>query len=132
MRAGVTGPLRLTVAAFLALALAACAANGAQPTPAGTPAVTVDLTAHDTAFDESTLEVPAGETFAIQFDNEDGLPHNVSIHGNGEARNGDVFTGPGQRTYVFAGLPPGTYTFQCDIHPTTMTGTFVVGSSGIR
>lgn len=104
---------------------------GGQPTPAGTPATTVELSAHSTAFDQARLEVPADQTFAIDFTNTDPAPHNVAIHGNGAVRTGEAFSGPGQRTYVFAGLPAGTYVFQCDVHP-FMTGTLVVGTAAVR
>jgi plastocyanin len=40
---------------------------------------------------------------------------------------GDVITGPKKITYTFdAPEKPGTYFFRCDIHPTTMTGQFIV------
>ena len=35
-------------------------------------------------------------------------------------------TGPATTTYSVPALKSGTYYFQCDVHPTTMNGTFVV------
>jgi plastocyanin len=36
-------------------------------------------------------------------------------------------TGPTTTTYTFtAPSTPGSYFFRCDVHPTQMTGTFVV------
>ena len=39
---------------------------------------------------------------------------------------GTTFAGPGIDDTVFAATPAGTYFFRCDVHPTTMTGTFIV------
>lgn len=36
-------------------------------------------------------------------------------------------TGPATTTYTFtAPSTPGTYFFRCDVHPTVMTGQFIV------
>lgn len=105
--------MKLAVA-LLALMLAAC--GGASPTPAGTPAVTVPLTAKNLAFDQSTITVPADATFAIALDNQDGVPHNVAISGNGQSRSSEPFSGPATKTFVYAALPAGTYTFVCSVH----------------
>jgi plastocyanin len=120
---------RLGALVFGAVVLiSACGGGAGQPTPAGTPAATVQLVARGSAFDKNRLDVPADAAFAIDFNNTDAVPHNVSIHGNGSARTTDTFSGPAERTFVLAALPAGTYTFQCDVHP-NMTGTFVVGGS---
>ena len=39
---------------------------------------------------------------------------------------GALVTGPKTATYKVDALEPGTYFFRCDVHPTTMTGTFIV------
>lgn len=108
-------------ASILGLAVVACA-GGPSVTPAGTPAVTLPLSAQSSKFDQSYLAVPAGSPFGIQFENKDTVPHNVSILGGPAGMSGEVFSGPGGRTYVFAALPAGSYTFHCDVHP-EMTGT---------
>ena len=107
--------------------LAAC--GGASPTPAGTPAVTLPLTAKNLAFDEATMAVPADQTFAITLDNEDAVPHNVAITGNGQSRTSEPFIGPATKTFTYAALPAGTYTFLCSVH-TDMKGTLNVTASG--
>ena len=56
---------------LIALSLAACG-GGTSPTPVGTPAVTVPLTAKDLAFDKSSFGVPADVTFAVELNNQDG------------------------------------------------------------
>jgi plastocyanin len=62
------------------------------------------------------------------------VPHNLEIYTNEQATTrlagatgpSDVVTGVAQTSYQISGLPPGTYFFRCDIHPTQMTGKFVV------
>ncbi|HJP67135.1 MAG TPA: cupredoxin domain-containing protein [Actinomycetota bacterium] len=94
---------------------------------------TIQIAAKGIAFDKSCLAAPAGSPFSIVFDNQDaGIPHNVDVlSGPGgthvAAANGpsDIVTGVATDTYQVAALDPGTYYFQCDIHP-NMHGTFVV------
>jgi plastocyanin len=82
-------------------------------------------------FETDCLAAPAGEAFTIEFDNSDtGQIHNVAIYesAGGEAFfQGDTITAPDTITYDADPIDePGQYYFQCDVHPTTMTGTFVV------
>lgn len=114
----------------------------ATPTvaPTATPtttaqSVTINLIAHNIAFNLSTITVPACADVTINFDNEDvGIPHNFALYTNSSATTvlftGPVITGPATTTYHFtAPCTPGTYFFRCDIHPTIMFGNFVVTSS---
>ena len=129
----------LTLSLILGLALAACS-GGDEPSESvatdggsgsGTAAVeggTVEISAADLEFDATTIEAPAGEDFTITLVNNDTAPHNISIYAE---EGGQVLaTGPmgdaGQtvETEVTA-LEPGTYYFQCDLHP-EMNGTLVV------
>ena len=108
-------------AAATSPASAACA-------PAGTA---LQLVALNAVFDTDCLAAPAGKPFTIAFDNQDaGVPHNVSIYTDDSATKslfvGELVTGPTQVTYEVGALPAGTYFFRCDVHPTTMTGTFIV------
>jgi len=105
---------------FAAIVLACTAAPPAEPV--GTPAATVELAADNLAFDRETLTVPANAPFAITFENRESPPHNVSIRGDGVLFVGETFQGPARRTYVVPALPPGEYTFICDVHP-DMRGT---------
>jgi len=107
--------------AILALTLASCSGSSGA-TPAGTPAVTVEISALNNVFDRAELTVIAAAPFAIRFENLDVVPHNVSVRGGPTALVGEIFTGPAERTYYFASLPEGTYTFLCDVHP-EMKGT---------
>jgi plastocyanin len=110
----------------LALIVAACSAG-----PIVTPAVEggIPLVASGTAFDRTTLEVPAGRAISLVFENRDGAPHNVSITQAGAALPlfvGEIFGGPAARVYEVPALPAGRYAFRCDVHP-EMTGTIVSG-----
>ncbi len=106
------------------------------PPPTTTTApksVTVDLVAQNVKFNLSTITVPAGAAVTINFNNKDsGVIHNFSLYANSSAAppalfQGQNITGPATTVYTFtAPTTPGTYFFRCDIHPTIMTGTFVV------
>jgi len=105
--------------------------------PAGIPTShvhSISLTAENLAFDARTLFVHAGAGVVVNFNNKDkGIPHNFSVYTDPSATKpifiGDVITGPATTTYTFtAPTTPGDYFFRCDVHPTIMTGTFVVQS----
>ena len=110
--------IRLAAASLLVL-LAACTA---APAPSATPAVTVQMSATNNVFDPQSLNVPAGAVYAIQFTNNDTVPHNVAITNGPPGSKGEVFGGPGERTYVFPALTAGSYQFFCEVHP-EMIGT---------
>jgi len=103
----------------------------ATATSAGGEA-TVDLVAEGVAFDQDTITVPPGATVTVNFDNRDGgIPHNFAVYTDSSASQvifqGETITGPATTTYTFtAPEQAGTYFFRCDVHPTTMTGQFVV------
>lgn len=110
---------------------AASGVLGGSPAPAGSGGAVIDLVAKNVAFDQQSLTAQANAPFQIQFDNQDaGIPHNVAIYGGSSPTNnlfrGSIVNGPGQATYDVSALPPGTYTFQCDVHATVMKGTIVV------
>jgi plastocyanin len=79
------------------------------------------------------MRVPAGASVSIGFENRDGgIPHNFSLYTDASATapaifQGEIITGPKTIVYKFtAPAQPGTYFFRCDVHPTTMTGSFIV------
>jgi plastocyanin len=91
------------------------------------------LTAHNIAFQPTTLCAPAGQALTIAFDNQDsGVPHNVQIFSDADMTRsvfkGDIFSGPETRDYQVPALPAGVYRFRCDVHP-QMTGVLVVASA---
>jgi len=93
--------------------------------------VTIDIVSVNMAFDLDTITVPAGAEVTINLDNQDvGIPHNVSFYTDSSAADaifvGDLITGPDKVTQTFtAPAEPGSYYFQCDVHP-FMNGAFVV------
>ena len=108
--------------------------GGAAPVavPSGTRSGSaLQVTARGIAFSPTSLSAPASAPFTISFVNQDGgVRHNVAIYSNSTATQtlfrGQIFTGPKTVVYHVSGLPPGTYYFQCDLHPGPMHGTFVV------
>jgi plastocyanin len=92
---------------------------------------TLRVNAHDFAFDPTCLAAPADTPFRIVFDDTQGT-HNLAIYTDETAKTslfvGDIVTGPRTETYSVNALPAGTYFFRCDVHPTQMTGVFVVGA----
>jgi plastocyanin len=126
----------IAIAAFvLAIAgLAAC-----SPTVGSSSASAVvaspgspTITARGLRFDRTELGVPAGHSFSLVFDNEDGAPHNIAIYDDQSAQAsrfvGEIFGGPASRAYAVPALKAGTYFFRCDLHH-DMSGT-VVAQSG--
>jgi plastocyanin len=99
---------------------------------AGQESITVDLVAENIAFDKSVITVPSGAHVTVNFVNRDsGVPHTFSVYETAAAQKvifrGQVVTGLAKIKYNFdVPTDPGTYFFRCDIHPTQMTGKFVV------
>jgi plastocyanin len=106
--------------------------SGTTPTPPPSSHTAVDLTAKNLAFSLQTITVAAGNEIMINFSNQDsGVPHNFAVYTDSTASKaifvGQIITGPDTTTYAFtAPTKPGSYFFRCDVHPTMMTGTFVV------
>lgn len=113
----------LLAAGLLAACSASAGAGGPPPSPPSGGAV---VTAQGIAFDRSRLDVPAGRAFPLLFDNREGAPHNVRIYDDVDQPLfvGEIFGGPGSRTYDVPAIPPGTHQFRCDVHP-EMSGTVV-------
>ena len=100
---------------------------------ANAPVVTVTAPsgAATTGFDPTTLQAKANTAFTLTFDNQDATaPHNVVIQDpSGKAVSmGDTsfFTGPQKKSYAVPALAAGTYTFMCQVHPTSMKGALEV------
>lgn len=105
------------------------AASPTQTTTTG-QSINMNLTAQNMAFDQSVITVPAGASVTMLFINKDSAPHNFALYTDSSASKvifkGDVISSS-TITYKFdAPSTPGTYFFRCDVHPTTMTGSFIV------
>jgi plastocyanin len=113
-------------------ATATAAGDEESPGAGDGDSVELEITALDTAYDEEELSAPAGAAVSLIFDNDDdGLLHNWSLYESEDATEaifeGERITGVEQITYEFdAPEEPGTYHFHCDVHPTQMTGEFIV------
>jgi plastocyanin len=95
--------------------------------------VTIELNAQNLAFNTNTITVKAGSSVTINFNNMDsGIQHNFALFNDSNAAppaifQGQLITGPATATYTFtAPTKVGTYFFRCDVHPTMMTGSFIV------
>ena len=109
--------------------LVACtAAAGAGGPPPSSPTGGAVITAQNIAFDRGQLAVPAGRPFQLLFENREGAPHNVRIYDDVDQPLfvGEIFGGPGSRTYEVPAIPAGTHQFRCDVHP-DMAGTVISG-----
>ncbi len=129
----------LSLSLVLGLALAACSGGDEPSEPAasdggsggGSATVangTVEISAADLEFDVTTIEAPSGEDFTITLVNNDTAPHNISIYTEegGQVLSTGPWGDPDQTVEtVVTALEPGTYYFQCDLHP-EMNGTLVV------
>jgi plastocyanin len=128
-----TTPLTTTMPPMTTMPPATTSPSATTTMPSGGGnIVQVTLTARNIAFDKSTLTVPAGSTVVMTFVNMDsGVPHNFALYTDLHATTsifvGDFITGTRTTTYTFtAPSTPGSYFFRCDVHPETMTGTFMV------
>ena len=112
----------------LAAVLAACSGSSAGT---AAPAGSVDpnaivVTAKNLAFSPTEVSAPADAPFAIVFDNQEGVPHNMAIS---DSTGTSVFKGEivsNQKvTYSVPALAAGSYPFVCEVHP-DMKGTITV------
>ena len=103
------------------------------------PGTALHITAKGIAYSTNCLAAPANTPVTIAFQNDDaGTQHDIHIYSTDPATHadaaslfqGDLVLGIASATYDVPALPAGTYFFHCDVHPTRMFGTFVVGGSG--
>jgi plastocyanin len=117
------GRATLLIASYLLVACTSATGAGGSPPPA--PPGGAVITAQSIAFDREALAVPAGQPFQLLFENRESAPHNVRIYDEVVDQPlfvGEVFGGPGSRTYDVPAIPAGTHQFRCDVHP-EMAGT---------
>lgn len=101
--------------------------GGAACSPSGT---TVTVVADKTAFSTDCLAAPAGQPFTISFENKDAQAHSIAILESHQATDvlfrSEIVPGPKTMTFDVPALKAGTYAFHCEVHPSQMSGTFVV------
>jgi plastocyanin len=91
---------------------------------------TISIAAVNILFDKTKLTASAG-TVKIEFDNKDGgIPHNINVFDGKDASAKSLGAtaleaGPVKQVLTLD-LKAGSYFYQCDVHPTTMTGTLTV------
>jgi plastocyanin len=86
---------------------------------------TLELVAKGIAFDKTTLTAPAGSV-SFRFDNQDqGVPHNLHVSGNGVDEKTDIQGGPTTQALTLE-VTAGSYTYVCDVHPQQMKGQLTV------
>jgi plastocyanin len=99
------------------------------------PGAAITVVAVNLAFQPTTVTVPAGEPFQIVFENQDaGVQHNIQVFETDDLSAaplfaGDLITGPAEITYEVPALEPGTYPFNCLVHP-TMVGSIEAVEGG--
>jgi plastocyanin len=104
----------------------AAAASSASPVAGGA----ITIVGISNVFDIEEFEAAAGSV-TVNFDNQDGgVLHNIHFFTGDDADGESVAEteleiGPLNQTLTFD-VEPGDYFYQCDAHPTTMTGTLTV------
>jgi plastocyanin len=102
--------------------------QGATCVPSGT---TLNVVAKNLSFGVKCLAAPADQPFTIEFDNQDGAPHNVAIYTDRSRSKslfvGDRVDGPKTATYQAPAIAAGSYYFVCDFH-LFMNGTFIAAN----
>jgi plastocyanin len=103
---------------------AAVPSAGGGQTPTANPVISAVSIA---SFEQKEVVVAANVPLKLEFDNKQaGVPHNVGIYDTParatEIFKGELITGPAKIVYDVPPLAPGSYYFQCDIHP-NMNGT---------
>ena len=119
-----------TILLLVGSILMGCSPSAASvaPPPSAPPGGAV-VTAQGNKFDRAELAIPAGRPFQLLFENREGAPHNVRIYDGSVDQPlfvGEIFGGPGSRTYEVPVITAGTHRFRCDVHP-EMAGTVTAG-----
>ena len=123
----------------------ATATRPADSTPAATeepvdgPPTSIEIEARDSVFDvqpaqgaSGTIEAAANSKFSVLLVNEGVLPHNIAfLTKEGGAvlsddANGKIILEAESDSITFTTPGPGTYYFQCSVHPQEMFGDFIV------
>ena len=111
--------MRRTVAmAAVAIALTACGGGGSEASDA-VRTNRVDLP-KSYRFEPSVIEIEPGTT--VTWTNNDDFPHDVHLLDGTDRRVDLPIGGTGRLTFE----SPGTYEYECSLHPQQMRGTVIV------
>jgi mono/diheme cytochrome c family protein len=122
---------------------ASCGQTARAPQPTEPPGLidsytgntTIEVVAQGVQFNTRTISAPANTSIRIRLDNQDaGVDHNIAFYQSATATTaplvagsiGTTFPGVAVDDTVFTTPAAGSYFFRCDVHPTSMTGTFSV------
>jgi len=120
-RRAAAGVLALAAAAALALALGACSPGAAAANASPVATNQVDLPP-SYKFVPASITVAAGTT--VTWTNHDNFTHTVQFKDGGLPTDPHEMQ-PGQAV-TFTFTAPGTYHYQCSLHPQNMQGTVTV------
>ena len=124
-----------------AINMASCGQIARPQAPAGDPELiepfdgqTVEVVARNVTFDTRQITVDSGGRLRVRLDNQDvGVGHNIAFYTSATNLTpvsagavGLTFPGIAVDDTAFDIPAAGNYFFRCDVHPTTMTGTFTV------
>ncbi len=126
-------PFLLVIAAGV---MVACSGSSTDPSADATkvadqaPSTTFDLVAKGNKFEQKILVAKADADIKISLSNQDAsVLHNFALYTDKSAKEnlyrGELFEGKKVVDDTFKAPPAGIYFFRCDVHPDTMTGTFV-------
>ncbi len=106
--------------------------SGHQTSSCSPSGTSLSITASERKFDKDCLAAPTGQAFTLAFDNKDaGTNHNIVILKSHTDTGQPLFRAPliqGAKveTLNVPGLAAGDYAFHCEVHPSAMSGSFVV------
>lgn len=111
---------------------AAPGGSGGASGPGGPPPGATVVIAKNIEYDTKAIDVAAGQPFTIFFENQDpaSVPHDIDLHnadGSQVLKDQPTIVGGTSQAYQYDALQPGTYEYQCSVHPVpAMTGTITV------
>jgi plastocyanin len=94
------------------------------------PSDRLSIRASSLKFDKKTLVALPNRSVTVTFENDEGVLHNFAVYKDKSAKEkiygGEIFNGKKTVDETFTAPAAGEYFFRCDVHPDTMTGTFLV------
>jgi plastocyanin len=112
------------VLGVVALVAAGCSSNsGNGGSSSGGSGEKVDLTAQNTSWSMTSLQLKSGTSYTVDVTNRDGVEHNFSFK---EANAEKDIEGGEDGSVTFTTPAAGSYRFFCKYHPARMTGTVTV------